>query len=117
MEATITSLRENMPALKASFKLISTKINTLKAAPTRMELAQSVQSLQEANEEKTARIAEYVQSGVQPVSKEEVLGMEKELGYWTKKATARKRAFDGLMSMLLDGMTREEIYDKAGIEF
>ena len=111
------SLRENMPALKSSYKIVNAKLTTLKAAPTTMELARSVQILQEGINEKTARLEQYVQGGVQAVSKEEVATMEKELGYWSKKAAARKRAFDGLMGILLDGMSREEIYEKAGIEF
>ena len=106
-----------MPALKSTFKLVSTKLNTLKAAPTTTELAHSVQILQEEIKEKATRISDYVQSGVRAVTKEEVADIEKELRSWTKKATARKRAFDGLMGILLDGMSREEIYDKAGIEF
>ena len=116
MEETIVQLRENMPALKSSFKLINTKLTALKAAPTTAELAHSIHTLEQGIKEKRERLAVFVQGGVQAVSKEDVAAMEKEFGYWTKKATARKQAFDGLMGMLLDGMSREEVFEKAGIE-
>ena len=116
MEDMIVRLREDLPALKSSFKLVNTKLSTLSSAPTTTELVQSVQDLRGGIKDKTARLAELVQKGIQVVSKEEAAAMDKELVYWSKKATARKRAFDGLMGILEDGMSRDVIYEKAGIE-
>ncbi|KAG9244878.1 Tat binding protein 1-interacting protein-domain-containing protein [Calycina marina] len=116
MEESITTLKADMPTLKTSAKLANSKLATLKSAPTTSELAASVQGLQSSIEDKTSRIAGYVNGGVKAVSKEEIAAMDKDFTYWTKRAAGRKKAFLNLMGTLSEGMSKEDIYEKAGID-
>lgn len=51
------------------------------------------------------------------VTKEELEKVEKEFKYWAKKRGDRKKAFQSVEDILLEGeMSREDIWEKAGIE-
>lgn len=50
------------------------------------------------------------------VTKEESVRVEKEFKYWGARKKGRKGAFLNLEDLLLGGMTREEIWERAGIE-
>jgi 26S proteasome regulatory subunit (ATPase 3-interacting protein) len=53
---------------------------------------------------------------VKQISKEEVIRIEKDWKYWTARRRARKVAFEEIEGQLLSGMSKEEIWEKAGLE-
>ncbi len=67
-------------------------------------------------EEKGRKLEGFKNGSAKMVTKDEMDKTEKEFKYWTGKRSARKRAFENLEALLLDGMTRDEIWDKVGIE-
>jgi 26S proteasome regulatory subunit (ATPase 3-interacting protein) len=116
MDLTITTLRETLRALKSNLKILSTKFSTLKSAPTTAELAGMIEKLREENKVKSEKLRGFKEGSVRILTREEVETAEKELRYWGVKRRARKSAFDGLEGMLMEGMTREEIWERAGLE-
>jgi 26S proteasome regulatory subunit (ATPase 3-interacting protein) len=116
MDAQITALKESLPVLKANHKSITTKLNTLRSAPTTVDLAAMVQKLRDENQKKREKLQGFKDGSVKMVTKEELDRTEKELRYWGAKSKARKDGFRNLEAQLLEGMTREEIWEKAGIE-
>ncbi|KAH8592356.1 Tat binding protein 1-interacting protein-domain-containing protein [Bisporella sp. PMI_857] len=116
MDETITYLRTNIPTLKSILKTLSSTLATFRASPTVVELATKVQSLKSENEEKQARLNAFKEGEVKPVTAEEKEKIEKESKYWSGKSTKRKKAFEHLEAMLMDGMSKEEIWERAGLE-
>jgi hypothetical protein len=41
---------------------------------------------------------------------------EKEWKYWSGKCSARKKGFKDVEGVLLEGMSREELWERVGIE-
>ena len=105
-----------MPALKATLKNLNTKLNTLKSAPTTTELAAMVNTLAKENKERAEKLRGFQNGSVKMVTREEMEKVEKDFKYWGKKRVARKNAFLALEGNLLEGMTREEIWERVGIE-
>ena len=68
------------------------------------------------NEEKRERLEGYRNGREKMVTKEEKEKVDAEYKYWAAKRQARKRAFDNLEDLFLAGMTREELWERAGIE-
>lgn len=116
MDATISALRERMPGVKASVKSLKAKLDALRTAPTTVDLAAAVERMRGENAAKQERLLAFQQGAVKTVTTEEVARVEKEMAYWGAKRTARKRAYEAIEAQLREGMTREEIWDKAGIE-
>lgn len=50
------------------------------------------------------------------VTTEEVEKVEKDLKFWAGKRGSRKKAFGNLEAVLLDGMSRDDVWERAGIE-
>ncbi|TAQ83119.1 hypothetical protein B7494_g8558 [Chlorociboria aeruginascens] len=116
MDETINSLRTAIPILKSELKSLSSRLSTLKSALTTSELQSKIQAMERENQEKRVKLEELKTGAVTQVTKEEMERAEKEWAYWTKKRKERKGLFEGLEYVLLEGMTREEIWERAGIE-
>jgi 26S proteasome regulatory subunit, ATPase 3, interacting protein len=116
MESTILTLRESLPALKSTLKLSTTKLQTLKSAPTTSELAAMVENLRRDNAEKIEKLGAFQSGSVKMVTTEEMEKVEKEFKYWGKKRVIRRNAYLSLEGNLLEGMTKDEIWEKVGIE-
>lgn len=119
MDTQINHLRENNPTLKTTLKHLTSKLNNLKSAPTTTELSSIVCELQVSLKEKKEKLEGYKSGTVKMITKEELDKTEKEWKYWSQKRMMRKKAFKELEGDLLDameGLTREDLWDKAGIE-
>ncbi|PVH87823.1 TBPIP-domain-containing protein [Cadophora sp. DSE1049] len=116
MDTSITTLRDTLPTLKSTLKTQTTKLNTLRSAPTTIELAAAVDRIRHENQAKTEKLRGFKEGSIKTVTREEVEKVEKDLKHWSVKGLARKKAFENLEAVLLDGMSREDIWEKAGIE-
>lgn len=116
MDVTITALRSSISTLRPAVKLAATKLAALASAPTPSELARLVEKQRTENEEKRERLEGYRNGREKMVTKEEKEKVDAEYKYWAAKRQARKRAFDNLEDLFLAGMTREELWERAGIE-
>jgi 26S proteasome regulatory subunit (ATPase 3-interacting protein) len=119
MEIQITTLRETNPVLKTTLKTLTTKLNSLKSAPTTSELSSIVCQLQATLKEKREKLESFKSGSVKMVTKDELEKTEKEWKYWGQRRMVRKRAFKDLEGDVLEGMeglTREDLWDKAGLE-
>jgi 26S proteasome regulatory subunit, ATPase 3, interacting protein len=116
MDTTISTLRETIPTLKSNLKILSTKLATLKSAPTTAELAGMIEKLKGENKRKEEKLKGFREGSVRIVTREEVERAEREERYWGVKRRARKEAFLGLEAILREGMTKEEIWERAGLE-
>jgi hypothetical protein len=117
MDTAITTLRETtLPPLKVNLKSLSSKLSIILSAPTTTDLNILVSNLQASNAEKREKIKAFKDNGVKMVTKEESEKVEKEFKYWAARKKARKVAYLNLEDVLRGGMSREEIWEKAGIE-
>ncbi|KAH7369670.1 Tat binding protein 1-interacting protein-domain-containing protein [Rhexocercosporidium sp. MPI-PUGE-AT-0058] len=116
MDISITTLRDCLPTLKANLKTHTTKLNTLRSALTAFELASAVEQIRAENQAKREKLRGLKEGVMKTVTTEEVEKVEKDLKYWAAKRFARKKAFENLEGVLRDGMTKEDIWEKAGIE-
>ncbi|CZT01246.1 uncharacterized protein RAG0_08983 [Rhynchosporium agropyri] len=116
METLITSLRDSLPIIKSTLKTHTNKLSTLKSAPTTFALASNIERLRVENQAKGEQLRDLREGNVKMVTTEEVEKVERELKFWTAKRWVRKKAFENLEGVLLDGMSREDIWEKAGIE-
>ncbi|KAG4429210.1 hypothetical protein IFR05_015302 [Cadophora sp. M221] len=116
MDTSITTLRDTIPSLKATLKTHTTKLTALCSAPTTFELASDVERIRSENQTKSEKLRGLKEGIVKTVTTEEVEKVEKDLKYWGGKRLVRKRAFENLEGVLRDGMTKEDIWEKAGIE-
>ena len=116
MDESITALRATIPSKKSDLKALKTKLDMVMAAPTTEELMGLIEKLRGENEGKKERLRGFKEGSVRQVSTEEVEKAEREFRYWGLKRRVRKEAFLALEGMLLDGMTKEEIWERAGIE-
>ena len=116
MDTQISQIRESLPALKAQLKLATTKLSNLKSAPTTSELVSIVTRLGEGNKLKAEKLRGFKDGSIKMVTKEEMETVEKEFRYWGLKRVTRKKCFGELEALLLEGMSREDIWERAGIE-
>lgn len=116
MDDQIKELKEKLPASKGDLKTITIKLNTLKAALTTSELMAIVEKLGRENTQKRDKLKDFKAGEVEMVKKEDVLRVEKEMAWWGKKRKARKQAFEGLEDTLREGMTKEDIWSRAGLD-
>ena len=116
MDVSITTLKDSLPSLKSTLKLLTTKLTTLRSAPTTSELAAMVSKLREENKAKGEKLNGFKDGSVKMVTREEVERVDREFRYWGQKRGARKNAFGNLEGVLLEGMSREEVWERAGVE-
>jgi 26S proteasome regulatory subunit (ATPase 3-interacting protein) len=116
MDTSISTLKESLPSLKLTLKYLTTKLTTLRSAPTTSELAAMVNKLREENKAKGEKLNGFRDGSVKMVTREEVERVDKEFRYWGGKRGARKNAFGNLEGVLLEGMSREEVWERAGVE-
>jgi 26S proteasome regulatory subunit, ATPase 3, interacting protein len=116
MDTSITTLKESLPSLKSALKHLTTKLSTLRSAPTTSELVSMVEKLLEENKAKGKKLSDFRDGSVEMVTREEVERVDREFRYWGQKRGARKNAFGNLEAVLLEGMSREEVWERAGVE-
>lgn len=116
MDTEIEELRAKMPELKMEVKKLGIKLAGLKSEIGVQELRDRIEKLEGGRKEKEAKLAALKSGGAKVVKKEEVDRVEREFTYWLKMKGIRKRGFLAVESMLLEGMSREDIWEKAGIE-
>lgn len=116
METAITELRESLPALKIYLKMLTTKLNALRAEPTTSQLASMVDNLRVDNKLKKEKLDAYKDGAVKMVTKDEIENVEKEFKYWGARRKARKNGYFNIEGQLLEGYTRDEIEEKIGFE-
>ncbi|KAH6677318.1 Tat binding protein 1-interacting protein-domain-containing protein [Halenospora varia] len=117
MDIHITTLRETtLPPLKIHLKSFHTKLTSILSTPTTSDLSVLVSNLQSSNAEKKEKLKVFKEGGVRMISKEEKDKVEKEWKYWKSKREGRRKMFGDLEAMLLEGMGKEELWDKVGIE-
>ncbi|TVY89102.1 Homologous-pairing protein [Lachnellula willkommii] len=117
MDTTISTLRETtLPPLKTQAKALTSKLSTILSAPTTADLNILVSNLQASNAEKREKLQGYRDRGIKMVTREESERVEKEARYWAAKRRARKECFLSIEALFLEGMPRDEIWEKAGIE-
>ncbi|KAG4418154.1 hypothetical protein IFR04_008675 [Cadophora malorum] len=116
MDNAITTLRDTLPILKSTLKAQTIKLSTLHKAPTTVEIAATVDRIRLENQAKSEKLRGFKEGSIKTVTREEVEKVEKDLKHWGAKNLARKKAFVNLEAVLLDGMSREDIWEKAGIE-
>lgn len=116
MDTSISTLRNSLPGLRSALKIATTKLATLAAAPSTADLALLAGELRAENERKRERLEGYKSGREKLVTKEETETVDREYRYWSARRQARKRAFDDLEDLFLAGMSRDELWEKAGIE-
>jgi 26S proteasome regulatory subunit (ATPase 3-interacting protein) len=116
MDTAITTLRESLPGIKSNLKILSTKLQTLKSVPTTSELAAMVGDLGKENKEKGEKLKGFKNGSVKMVTREEMDKVDKDFKYWSQKRKTRKSAFDALEGALMEGMSREDIWEQLGLE-
>ncbi|TVY16860.1 Homologous-pairing protein 2 [Lachnellula arida] len=117
MDTTISTLRETtLPPLKTKTKSLTSKLSTILSAPTTADLNILVSNLQASNAEKRDKLQGYRDRGIKMVTREESERVEREARYWAAKRRARKECFLSIEALFLEGMPRDEIWEKAGIE-
>ena len=116
MDTDVTNLRESMPALKISLKILTNKLNTLRSAPTTSELATMVENLRAENKTKTEKLNAYKDGSVKMITTEDMEKVEKEFKYWGARRKARKNGYLNLYAQLSEGFSKDEIEEKVGVE-
>ncbi|ESZ93597.1 hypothetical protein SBOR_6026 [Sclerotinia borealis F-4128] len=116
MDTEIEDLRAKMPELKMEVKKVGIKLGGLKNEIGVTELRERIERLEEGKREKNGRLEALIKGGAKVVKKQEVDRVGKEFAYWSKMKGVRKRGFQAVEGALLEGMSREDIWEKAGIE-
>ncbi|KAF7854695.1 hypothetical protein EAF04_010264 [Stromatinia cepivora] len=116
MDLEIENLRAKTPELRMDVKKLNMKLAGLEKELGVAELKERIEKLEEGKREKEMKLERLRKGGVKVVRKEEVERVGKELGYWGRMRGVRKRGFLNVEGVLLEGMGREEIWERAGIE-
>jgi hypothetical protein len=116
MDVSISTLKDSLPTLKSTLKTLTTKLTTLRSAPTTSELTSMVEKLREENKAKGEKLSGFRDGSVKMVTREEVETVDREFRYWGQKRVVRKNAFGNLEGVLLEGMSRDEVWERAGVE-
>ncbi|KAJ8061532.1 hypothetical protein OCU04_009345 [Sclerotinia nivalis] len=116
MDLEIENLRAKIPELRMDVKKLNIKLGGLQKELGVAELKERIEKLEEEKREKEGRLRGLKEGGVKVVRKEEVERVGKELSYWGRMRGVRKRGFLNVEGVLLEGMGREEIWERAGIE-
>jgi len=110
LDTSIASLREVVPSLKATLKVKSNSLATLRTEPTTQALQVAVDNMEKERDENEARLKVHRSGSVKPMSKDEKERVEAEHKKWARKALMRKRMWKEAEGVLLEAMTREELY-------
>lgn len=110
LDTSIAALREAMPSLKSVLKAKTITLATLRSVPTTQALQLSVDNLEKQRDEMRARLQVLRSESVKPVSGEDKERIEAENRKWAKKALARKRMWMEIEGVLLEVMTKDELY-------
>ncbi|APA13463.1 predicted protein [Sclerotinia sclerotiorum 1980 UF-70] len=116
MDTEIENLRARIPELRMDVKKLNIKLGGLEKELGIGELKERIERLEEGKREKEERLRGLREGGVKVVKKEEVERVARELSYWGRMRGIRKRGFLNAEGVLLEGMGREEIWERAGIE-
>lgn len=117
MDTTISTLRElTLPPLKTKSKALTSKLSTILSAPTTADLNILVANLQASNAEKREKVQGFRDRGVEMVTREESERVEREARYWAAKRRVRRECFLSIEALFLEGMPRDEVWERAGIE-
>ncbi|KAM0187571.1 hypothetical protein ACHAPC_003924 [Botrytis cinerea] len=115
MDSQIQDLHGRLPELKMDGRRLNLQLAGMKKEMGVLELKDRIERLEEKKREKEERLG-VLREGKEVVRKEEVERVERDFAYWGKMRGVRKRGFEGVEGMLLEGMSREDIWEKAGIE-
>ncbi|TGO44403.1 hypothetical protein BOTNAR_0829g00020 [Botryotinia narcissicola] len=115
IDSQIQDLQGRLPELKMDARKLNIQLAGMKKEMGVQELKDEIERLEEGKREKEERLR-VLREGKEVVRKEEVEKVETEFVYWGKMKGVRKRGFEGVEGMLLEGMSREDIWEKAGIE-
>ena len=105
-----------IPVKKSELKVLMGKLHVVMSAPTTGELGGMIEKFRVENEVKRDKLRGFREGSTKQISREDAEGVEQESKYWGMRRRARKEAFLQLEALLLDGMTKEEIWERAGIE-
>lgn len=129
-------LRETtLPALKSTLKFLTQELASIRSEPSTPELRELVRTLTASNAAKRERLDELrelvscgmlafrsdgdgmlISSVGKIATQEQTRKVDAEYKYWSGKCAVRKKVFREVEGMLLEGMTREDLWEKAGIE-
>ncbi|CAG8961292.1 hypothetical protein HYFRA_00013572 [Hymenoscyphus fraxineus] len=124
-ESTIQTLTTTtIPPLKSTLKTLTATLSTILSTPSTPALAILVEELRIGIAEKTLRLQDLKGGdpsldglgGKSAVKKEEAEKIEKEWKYWKDALGRRKRCWKEVEGQLLEGMGREELWERVGIE-
>ncbi|KAF7937071.1 hypothetical protein BELL_0092g00210 [Botrytis elliptica] len=115
MDSQIEDLQGRLPELKMDARKLTIQLAGMKKEMGVQELKDEIERLEEGKREKEERLR-GLREGREVVRKEEVERVEREFTYWGKMRGVRKRGFEGVEGMLLEGMSKEDVWEKAGIE-
>ncbi|EMR89118.1 putative tbp1-interacting protein tbpip protein [Botrytis cinerea BcDW1] len=115
MDSQIQDLQGRLPELKMDGRKLNLQLAGMKKEMGVLELKDRIERLEEEKREKEERLG-VLREGKEVVRKEEVERVERDFAYWGKMRGVRKRGFEGVEGMLLEGMSREDVWEKAGIE-
>lgn len=110
LDIAIASLCDVIPSFKTNLKAKSNSLATLRSEPTTQTLQIAVDKLEKERDEIEARLKVLRSGSVKPVSREEKERVEVEHKKWAKKALMRNRMWKEAEGILLEAMTREELY-------
>lgn len=111
MDTEITTLKESLPPLKASFKTLTGSLQAALSAPTTAELIILIQKLQVDNAAKAEKLKGFQDGSIKMVTKEDLDRTEKEYKYWNARRGARVRAQKDLLYLLKDYPDQEKLAD------
>lgn len=75
-----------------------------------------VENLRVENKLKAQKLQAYKKGTVKMVTTEELEKVEKEFKYWGARRKARKNGYLNLEAQLLEGYSKEDIWEKVGVE-
>ena len=114
MDKEISSLHDAIVTTKSSEKLLKASLITANATITAEDLRKDVMLLEMKKRELEGRLEPLRTGSVQPIEKEEREKVEREWGFWTKKAGMRKKIYMDLWGYCTDlvpaEQTKEELW-------
>lgn len=116
MDTEIEELRAKMPELKMEVKRVGIQLAGLKSEIGVAELREKIERLEEAKRVKEERLRGLREGGTEVVTSEEVDRVGKEWSYWGRMRGVRMKGFKAIEGMLLEGLERDDIWERAGIE-
>lgn len=116
MESSIATTKEALPALRTTFKTLTTALNAILSAPTTTELVVKIQELELENAAKKAKLQGFEDGSIKMVTKEELDRTEREHKYWAKVRKGRKDAGRNLWRMLADNLGEDKLREEVELD-